>query len=173
MSHILPFTNAGTVPVCLERTPTNRGRHQYGDVHFPEKMAEQSKEADSKTVGEALTEVLSSEKDKNEVTEDGSQVDADDAPAAEGIAKKKKSKKAKLKKALGRTSSAEDGPSANAEGPSAGANPASKLTSDMVQQLLEMNPSLKSEVAGMSQEQTAQKIKSLEVADLITGMVGL
>ena len=135
-------------------------------------MAEQSKEADPKIAEEALTEVLSSEKDNTEVTEDGSQPDADDT-LADGIAKKKKSRKAKLKKALGKASGTEDGPSANAEGSSAGANPASKLTSNMVQQLLEMNPSLKSEVAGLSQEQAAQKIKSLEVADLITGMVGL
>ena len=134
-------------------------------------MAEQSKEADPKTTEEALTEVLTLEQGNNEVAEEGSQADADDTTVTEGTAKKKKSKKAKLKKALGRTSIAEDGPSANAEGSSAAANPASKLTPNMVQQLLEMNPSLKSEVAGMSQEQAAQKIKSLEVADLITGMV--
>ena len=135
-------------------------------------MAEQSKEVDPKVASEALNEILSSETSKNEAPDGGSQADADDAAVAEATSKKKKSKKAKLKKALGRTSGTEDGPSNNGEGSSTGAHPASKLTADMVQQLLEMNPSLKSEVAGMSQEKAAEKIKSLEVADLITGMVG-
>ena len=134
-------------------------------------MAEQSKEADSKIASEALNEVLNPEKDRNDAPEEGSQADPDDAPATEAIAKKKKSKKAKLKKALGRTSSTDEGSLNNGEGSSTGVHPASKLTTDMVQQLLEMNPSLKSEVAGLSQDQAAEKIKSLEVADLITGMV--
>jgi glycylpeptide N-tetradecanoyltransferase len=39
-----------------------------------------------------------------------------------------------------------------------------------VEQLLEMNPSLKSEVAGMGKEAATEAVKKLDVADLLTGM---
>ena len=90
-----------------------------------------------------------------------------EAVAVSSSTKKKKSKRAKLKKAFG-AGGGEDG---NAEGSGGSANPASKLTTGMVEQLLEMNPSLKSEVAGMDKEKAAQTLKKLDVADLLTGMV--
>ena len=76
------------------------------------------------------------------------------------IDKKKKTKKAKLKKAL-----------TGRDVPGSSSNPASKLTSGMVEQLLEMNPSLKSEVAGLDKDQATEKLKKLDVADMLTGMV--
>lgn len=91
-----------------------------------------------------------------------------DAIAATSAAKKKKSKKAKLKKALG-VDSHEDKEAGSSSNP----NPASKLTNDMVEQLLEMNPSLKSEVEGMDRNNAAEAVRKMDVADLLTGMVGL
>lgn len=89
-----------------------------------------------------------------------------DAVAAGSAAKKKKSKKVKLKQALG-VGKRED---EEKEASGSSSNPASKLTGGMVEQLLEMNPSLKSEVAGMDKEKAAETLKKLDVADLLTGM---
>ncbi len=41
----------------------------------------------------------------------------------------------------------------------------------MVDQLLEMNPSLKSEVAGMDRDKAVEAVNKLDVSDLLTGMV--
>lgn len=138
-------------------------------------MAEESKEIDPKIEEEILKEeinhteaVSTSENDNDEI--EGEIVDATsaDGVAAESSSKKKKrSKRAKLKKALGAVSS----DVGSSEGPSASPNTASKLTTSMVEQLLEMNPSLKSEVAGMGKEEAAEAVKKLDVADLLTGMV--
>lgn len=81
-------------------------------------------------------------------------------------ARKKKSKRAKLKSALGAGSH-----DAGASSSNNSTSPASKLTPGMVEQLLEMNPSLQSEVAGMDKEKAVEKLQQLEVADLLTGMV--
>ena len=91
--------------------------------------------------------------------------DDNDGPEeeGEGASKKKKSKKAKLKKALGR-----DGDTSEAGSSS---NPSSKLTDGMLEQLMEMNPSLRSEVANMDKSEAAEKLKSLDVASLMTGLV--
>ena len=89
-----------------------------------------------------------------------------DAVAAGSAAKKKKSKKAKLKQALGVVRKEGEGKETSSSSP----NSASKLTSGMVEQLLEMNPSLKGEVAGMDKEKAAETLKKLDVADLLTGM---
>lgn len=100
------------------------------------------------------------------------EISGDDEPGAGSTedavattAKPKKSKKAKIKKALGVGSKDGD--------PGSSSNPVSKLTPNMVEQLLEMNPSLKGEVAGMNKEKAAEILKKLEVADLLTGMVRL
>lgn len=137
-------------------------------------MPEESKEVDSKVEEEAIDEVVNSQvtvltdNENNDVDEekpeDGTTTEA---VAANSNAKKKKSKKAKIKKALG-VGGIED---ETAESSNSAANPASKLTTGMVEQLLEMNPSLKSEVAGMDKEKAAETLKKLDVADLLTGMV--
>lgn len=137
-------------------------------------MPEESKEVDSKVEEEAIDEVVNSQvsiltdNENNDVDEekpeDGTTTEA---VAASSNAKKKKSKKAKIKKALG-VGGIED---ETAESSNSAANPASKLTTGMVEQLLEMNPSLKSEVAGMDKEKAAETLKKLDVADLLTGMV--
>ena len=86
-----------------------------------------------------------------------------DANPSSSKSKKKKSKKARIKKALGVGDQDDDSATAS--------NPASKLTPEMMEQLLEMNPSLKGEVAGMTKEKAADVLKKLDVADLLTGMV--
>lgn len=141
-------------------------------------MPEVSKQLDPKIEEENVNEVadtqatkLADNENNNDEADDDEPADntSTDAVAVGSSTKKKKSKKAKLKKAFG-VSGSEDG---NAEGSSGSANPASKLTTGMVEQLLEMNPSLKSEVAGMNKEKAAQTLKKLDVADLLTGMVNI
>ncbi|KAL8932958.1 MAG: hypothetical protein Q9216_006592, partial [Gyalolechia sp. 2 TL-2023] len=140
---------------------------RYGAQRHPGRM-EVSKEVDPTVDADAVQEV--SESIENENTS-GGEVDEEDhaeaeAPAEGSVTKKKKSKKAKIKKALGALSK-DDGAASSS---SNSANPASKLTPEMVEQLLEMNPSLKSEVAGMDKERAAEALKKLDVADLLTGM---
>ena len=137
-------------------------------------MTEESKEVDPKLDAEVVKDILANQDDEHESlsNEDGDEEEpaegeAPDAGAAGSSAKKKKSKKAKMKKALGIVKK-EDG---EASASSGSANPASKLTTEMVEQLLEMNPSLKGEVAGMDKEKAAEALKKLDVADLLTGMV--
>lgn len=137
-------------------------------------MTEESKEVDPKLDAEVVKDILANQDDEHESlsNEDGDEEEpaegeAPDAVAAVSSAKKKKSKKAKMKKALGMVKK-EDG---EASASSGSANPASKLTTEMVEQLLEMNPSLKGEVAGMDKEKAAEALKKLDVADLLTGMV--
>lgn len=127
-------------------------------------MPEESKVVDTKVDEEAATEVVHPGESTNDDDVDDANIDA---IAASSSTKKKKSKKAKLKKALG-AGNGEDGDK-NASGGSS--NPASKLTSGMVEQLLEMNPSLNSEVAGMDKTKATETLKKLDVADLLTGMV--
>lgn len=129
-------------------------------------MNQESKLADPKIEEEAAKDVLgqssTTDQDSAEDVEPTDSKDSD-AVAAGSAAKKKRSKKAKLKKALG--VSKKDGDKESSS------NPASKLTGDMVEQLLEMNPSLKSEVSGMDKEKAAETLKKMDVADLLTGMV--
>ena len=134
------------------------------------KMTEESKEIDHKVDEAAVKEVVEAESATSPTNEDAEEDEAPDstspdAVAAGSTAKKKKSKKAKLKKALGVESS-------QSKEASSSSNPASKLTNGMVEQLLEMNPSLKSEVSGMDKNNAAEAVKKMEVADLLTGMVG-
>ena len=135
-------------------------------------MAEESKETDLKNQEEAVDEILNSQvsnaTDNDDVgEEEHADVTNTDILVVGSSAKKKKSKRAKLKKAFGVGGSDEGG----ADRSSSSSHPASKLTAGMVEQLLEMNPSLKSEVAGMDKEKATETLKKLDVADLLTGMV--
>lgn len=135
---------------------------------------EESKVVDLKVDEEAAKDILISSTDGNNEQESAEDVDStsnrdSDAVAASSATKKKKSKKAKLKQVLG----AKGKDDWNKETSDSSANPASKLTSGMVEQLLEMNPSLKSEVAGMDKEKATETVKKMDVADLLTGMVCL
>ena len=132
-------------------------------------MAEESKEVDSPTEEAAIKEVIESNlaaaANEDEVEEDEEhESTSTDAIATGAATKKKKSKKAKIKKALG------VGAKSDAEA-SSSSKPANKLTQAHVDQLLEMNPALKSEVAGLDKEKATEKLKKMDVADLLTGMV--
>ena len=132
---------------------------------------EESKLVDPKADEEAVKDVLEQSANGNADQDSAEDVDSTDNKGSDALAagstdKKKKSKKAKLKQALG-VGSKEDG---DKESSGSSSNPASKLTSGMVEQLLEMNPSLKSEVAGMDKEKATETLKKLDVADLLTGM---
>lgn len=135
-------------------------------------MSEESKEIDSdvhKPALDAGSPSQSSRIGENDIDEDSLDNAHADTFVSASSAKKKKSKKAKLKQAFG-VGGSEDG---HENTSSSSSNPASKLTPGMVEQLLEMNPSLKNEVAGMDKETAAQALKKLDVADLLTGMVSL
>ena len=128
-------------------------------------MSEESKLADAELNKEVISQA-DSDRSNDEAHEEADGPGAP-SPGDDGTgAKKKKSKRAKMKKALGR----HDGSKAEAESSSDQSN---KLTAGMVDQVLEMNPSLKSEVAGLDKEKAAEKLKSLDVASLLTGMVCL
>ena len=132
---------------------------------------EESKVVDPKVDEEVAKDVLdqpingTADQDSAEEVETSRSKDTD-AVAAASAAKKKKSKKAKLKQALSVGKKDND----DKETSGSSSNSAGKLTSGMVEQLLEMNPSLKSEVAGMDKEKAAEALKKLDVADLLTGM---
>ncbi len=129
-------------------------------------MNAESKLTDPKAEEDAAKDILgqssTTDQDSAEDVEPADSKDPDSV-AAGSVTKKKKSKKAKLKKALGVSSK-------HAGKDESGSNPASKLTGNMVEQLLEMNPSLKSEVSGMDKEEAAETLKKIDVADLLTGM---
>jgi glycylpeptide N-tetradecanoyltransferase len=126
-------------------------------------MAEESKEIDPKTTSQAMQEV-------KEETAAGKAPqlasDSDDEPPplvdqeADTIAeaatqKRKKSKKAKLKEVLRSPPTASE---------------TERLDRDMVTQLMEMNPALKSEYAGLDKDKMAEMIKKMDVAELLTGL---
>lgn len=132
-------------------------------------MNEQSKLADSHLDKQAVQEVPGAETAEIDDDDAGeNEMTSSDPTTLGATAKKKKSKRSRLKKALGTTKDDDD-----LEKSEKSPNPASKLTTDMVEQLLEMNPSLKNEVAGMDRERAAESLKKLDVADLLTGMVGV
>lgn len=132
-------------------------------------MSEESNEIDPDVHKLAHDAISPSKIGETDVDEDSLGNKHADTVASASSTKKKKSKKAKLKQAFG-VGGSEDG---HENAPSSSSNPASKLTPGMVEQLLEMNPSLKNEVAGMDKETAAQALKKLDVADLLTGMVSL
>lgn len=137
------------------------------------KMPEESKEIDPKVDEEALEEELKENATEIPVADESGEDEpaastSSDAVAASSSTKKKKSKRAALKKKFLGAGASDQG---NNEPSESSSNPASKLTNDMVEQLLEMNPSLKSEVAGMDREKAAEAVKKLDVSDLLTGMV--
>ena len=71
--------------------------------------------------------------------------------SVEGTANKKKSKKAK-------------------DGDSPAVKPAAKLTDKMADSLLELNPSLKGELAGMDRGKAAELMRKMDVSELLTGL---
>ena len=133
-------------------------------------MPEESTVTDPKVDESAVEEVLDNTAATGPTDESAEEDDAldstnPDAVAANSTTKKKKSRKAKLKKALGVEKGQNDEAGSSAK-------PASTLTNGMVEQLLEMNPSLKSEVAGLDKDNAVDAVRKMDIANLLTGMVG-
>lgn len=131
-------------------------------------MAAESKEVNVKVDQETLQETLGLSTDgaPNGVQKDGGDGESkggEGLAAAEGSEKKKKSKKDKLKKPG-------SGKNEN-EGPLSTETAGQKLTPGMIDQLLEMNASLKGELSGLDKGKQVEAIKKLDVADLMSGMV--
>lgn len=133
-------------------------------------MTEESKQLDPQANEEAVKEILNqgaTNDDEHDDADDDADTTNADAVAAGAAAKKKKSKKTKLKKLIGAGSNQNGDP----EKSSGSSKSASKLTDGMVEQLLDMNPSLRGEVAGMDKSKAAETLKKLDVADMLTGLV--
>ncbi|KAL9103477.1 MAG: hypothetical protein Q9163_001473 [Psora crenata] len=122
-------------------------------------MAEESKIVDTEIEESIVAEACQGE-DYEDYGEEGGPGDEVAEDAAHGPnEKKKRSKRAKLKNSLmGRNEA------------NSSTNTASSLTSGMVEQLLEMNSSLKGELAGMDHGKATEKLKELDVGDILTGM---
>jgi glycylpeptide N-tetradecanoyltransferase len=90
--------------------------------------------------------------------------DASTTSAGKGKSKKKKkSKKSKLVSAItGKSSSKSDEPQAESSTP--------KLSEDSIKKLLDMNPSLKGELANMPAEKAAEVLKKMDVSQLLSGL---
>ncbi|KAL9105150.1 MAG: hypothetical protein Q9187_008804 [Circinaria calcarea] len=129
-------------------------------------MSEQSKIIDSEPTKEAIEELSRPSHNTDESDEDGSVPSlTNGSSVASSTAKKKKSRKAKLKKILGGSSH-----DAQVEGSQGSSNGTGKPSPGMMEQLLEMNPSLKGDVAGLSHEKAEEALKRLNATDLLTGM---
>ena len=115
--------------------------------------------AESQPTTAPMQAAAESESETEEQVQDGST--APTHGAAEGVTKKKKSKRKKLASAL---TGNKDG-----EGQDP-AKPASKMSDSSIKTLLEMNPSLKGELGKMSQSQQQEALKKMDVSQLLTGL---
>nr|P34763.1 RecName: Full=Glycylpeptide N-tetradecanoyltransferase; AltName: Full=Myristoyl-CoA:protein N-myristoyltransferase; Short=NMT; AltName: Full=Peptide N-myristoyltransferase [Histoplasma capsulatum]AAA17549.1 N-myristoyltransferase [Histoplasma capsulatum] len=68
------------------------------------------------------------------------------------------------------TGTAGKGEKKSSDGDPAAANPATKLTPSMAESLLELNPALRSELAGMDKEKATEALRQMNISDLLTGL---
>lgn len=76
-----------------------------------------------------------------------------------------KPSEAKKKELLGKK-----GTDATEQGPSGENRPATKMSAKDAKSLLEMNPSLKNEMAGLDGDKAAEALQKMNIADLLTGL---
>ena len=127
-------------------------------------MPEVSTVEDPDVEEEASTEAPDNAGDAGDVEEPQPTDDKNsDEVAAAAAAKKKKSKKARIKSALSVGKS-------NSGNNEAKSGESSKMTSELVQRLLETNPALKKDLDGLSKEQATDEAKKLDMSDLLTGL---
>ncbi|KAI9749670.1 MAG: hypothetical protein M4579_006783 [Chaenotheca gracillima] len=134
-------------------------------------MPELSKQADPAAEGEAVGEEVKDEtgappSEKLSEEEDTTPAQPD---AADSGKKKKKSKKKRVKDALtggSSSSKATDGSAGSSSGSAAGG----KLSGPMVDQLLENNPALKQEVAGLPKAKAEELLEKMNLSDMLTGL---
>ncbi|OAP62262.1 hypothetical protein AYL99_04465 [Fonsecaea erecta] len=121
--------------------------------------------AESHPVGAPLEEQLESESDGEEQHQDegteGTQ-DASGSAAGKAKKKKKKSKKSKLVSAITGKKSPEE--------PTDPSQPAGNLSGESLKTLLDMNPALKGELAGLSPEKANELLKKMDVSQLLSGL---
>ncbi|KAJ9621133.1 uncharacterized protein PV06_05633 [Exophiala oligosperma] len=91
--------------------------------------------------------------------------DAVESTTSKPKKKKKKSKRSKIVSAI-----TGNKPSEAAESSSSSSQPAAKLSNDHIKQLLEMNPTLKGELAGMPTEKAADVLRKMDLQQLLSGM---
>ncbi|OAL31636.1 hypothetical protein AYO20_08179 [Fonsecaea nubica] len=121
--------------------------------------------AESHPVGAPLEEQLESESDAEEQHQDEATEgthDATETSSGKAKKKKKKSKKTKLVSAITGKKSPEE--------PTDPSKPASSLTGDSLKTLLDMNPALKGELAGLSPEKANELLKKMDVSQLLSGL---
>ncbi|KAK5216824.1 glycylpeptide N-tetradecanoyltransferase [Exophiala xenobiotica] len=124
--------------------------------------------ADSHPEGAPLEqreEQLESESETEEQPQDGAEGTQDPATstASKQKKKKKRSKRSKIVSALTGNKSSEPAESSSSQ-------PAAKLSNDHIKQLLEMNPTLKGELAGMPTEKAAEALRKMDLQELLSGM---
>ncbi|KIW84243.1 hypothetical protein Z517_03493 [Fonsecaea pedrosoi CBS 271.37] len=121
--------------------------------------------AESHPVGAPLEEQLESESDAEEQHQDGATEgthDATEKSSGKAKKKKKRSKKSKLVSAITGKKSPEE--------PTDPSKPASSLAGDSLENLLDMNPALKGELAGLSPEKANELLKKMDVSQLLSGL---
>lgn len=131
---VLRLTWAHYVEVLLQLKASPHSSRQHTRHQIDANMPEESTQTDPKVDEAAIQELVDTKPQDSLTDEDGEEEEtadtaSPDALAACSTARKKKSKKAKLKKALG-VGNNEDKEAASSS------NPASKLTTSMVEQLL-------------------------------------
>lgn len=110
------------------------------------------------TAGAAVEAGIESESEGDETMETPVENAESSTAAAAKKKKKKKSKKAKVASALG------------INPPSDPTKPAANLSEDHLNTLLDKNPALRNEIAGMSQGAKMEMLKNMDLEQLLTGM---
>ena len=135
-------------------------------------MSEASKEVDPENTKEAVQEPLEEPKsnlDDLEAPKRSDGLDSDEV-AANAQTKKRKSKKARLKNAIGM-------PSADvetiAEGSTSSKHARKMLSEQAVDRLLEDNPALEGEVKDTPKQKIEEIVKKGNLSELLTGLVCL
>ena len=133
-------------------------------------MPEESKLTDPSTTAEAAAEVVQEVAQASAGVEDKEGSSSGEEAGAAGVAegaegakkKKKKSRKHKIKNALTGKKDGEEGDT----------GPASKLSKEQLQMLLDSNPALRKELEGKGKEKmdVEAMLKKLNVSELLTGM---
>jgi glycylpeptide N-tetradecanoyltransferase len=116
--------------------------------------------AESTPVGAPASTKPTAESDSENDDQVQDSVEAQTETGGSTAKKKKKSKRKKLASALGGGKTEEGEPS----------KPASKMSSEGMETLLEMNPALKGELAKMSPAQAQEALKKMDVSQLLTGL---
>ncbi|KAL6243816.1 glycylpeptide N-tetradecanoyltransferase [Rhinocladiella similis] len=116
--------------------------------------------ADSAPPG-ALLEHQDDQLESESETEEQAQ-DAVESTTSKTKKKKKRSKRSKIVSAITGNKASEAAESSS--------QPAAKLSNDHIKQLLEMNPTLKGELAGMPTEKAADVLRKMDLQQLLSGM---